>query len=214
MLRLPTVFSVPVAFALVGFGMNAPGKAASIAYPFNATYNVSATSRYIGFGVSQVSLFSESTDASYGLTKVSGITYSQLDPVTGLFRFNTDPTTFGLQDVPFTRIVFSGSGNDQLIGTNNATGVIDFETLIATAQGTFTITGGEGRFKGAIGTLNLSEVDQLSLDPTVPIRGRAVVSGTFFVQTVPEPSPVISLVSTGAIGLGLLLRRYRRRERF
>ena len=97
MLRLPTVFSVPVAFALVGFGIDSPGEAASIAYPFNATYNVSATSRYIGFGVSQVSLFSESTDVSYGLTKVSGITYSQIDPVTGLFRFNTDPTTFGLQ---------------------------------------------------------------------------------------------------------------------
>ena len=63
MLRLPTVFSVPVAFALVGFGIDSPGEAASIAYPFNATYNVSATSRYIGFGVSQVSLFSESTDA-------------------------------------------------------------------------------------------------------------------------------------------------------
>ena len=198
---------MPIALTLVGFGWGVPKATAQTLYPFSASYNVSATYKDIGSGVSEVSLVGESTDALYGLTKISGTTYSLVELVTGLFRFNTDPTTFGLQEIPFGLIVFSGSGNDKLFGTDSATGVIDFETFTATAQGIFTITGGEGQFRGATGILDFSEVDQLSLDPTVPLTGRAVVSGTFQVKAVPEPTLVPTLVALGGIGSGFLLRR-------
>jgi hypothetical protein len=87
------------------------------------------------------------------LNKINGLTYTQGELATGIFRFNTDPTTLGLQDIPLGSIVFSGSGNNKLFGTDSATGMIDLTTLTATASGTFTITSGEGIFRDATGTL-------------------------------------------------------------
>ena len=57
--------------------------------------------------------------------------------------------------------MFFGSGDNKLVGSDDLTGIIDFETLIATSTGIFTITDGEGELEGAQGILSFSEVDQL-----------------------------------------------------
>lgn len=213
MLRSHTVWLFPLALTLVSFEPSGTQATAQTTYTFRANYDILATSRALTQDVTVTSLFGESTDAPYDLTTINGLTYSQVDFATGFFRFNTDPTTFGLQGVPSGSIVF-GSGSNKLFGTDNAVGVINFTTLTATATGTFTITGGEGIFAGATGTLAFSEVDTLSLDPTVPTRARASVNGSFQVfpvQTVPEPRTVTTLVGMGMTGAGVLLPWRRRR---
>lgn len=199
---------VPLALTTVSFGLNVPKATAQTTYTFSSNYNVSATSRAITPAISAVSISGESSDAPYGLATINGHLYSQVDFATGSYRFNTDPTIFGLQDTPYGSIVF-GSGTNKLFGTDNATGLIDFGTLTARAAGTFTITGGEGMFSGATGTLSFSEVDTLSLDPAVPTRASSSVNGSF--QVVPEPKNDVTLVGMGIIGAGVVLRQRRRK---
>ena len=85
------------------------------------------------------------SSAPYGLTNVGGLTYTQTDLMTGSFRFNTNPATFGLS-LPQSEVTLFGSRSNKLFGTNNATGVIDFTTLKGSATNIFTIAGGEGLF--------------------------------------------------------------------
>ncbi|MBD1929968.1 PEP-CTERM sorting domain-containing protein [Trichocoleus sp. FACHB-90] len=211
MLRQYTAWLVPVAFTLVGFGPSVESARAQITYPFSANYDLLATSSPITPEVLAASISGESTDALYGLSQISGLNYAQIDFTTGLFRFNTDPTTFGLQNLPFGEFVFFGSGsNNKLFATENDTGMIDFETLRVTASGVFTITGGEGIFTGAIGQLALFEEYTLSLDPTVPTRVKASLNGSiqvFASQTVPEPRTAMALVGMGVISTGVLVCR-------
>jgi len=149
MLRSQTVYLIPAVLMLICFKPNAARASALDTYTFSADYNTLNTSRVISSNVSETFITGESSDAPYGLNKINGSTYSQIDLATGIFSFNTDPTTLGLQDIPFGSIVFSGNGSDKLFGTDNATGMIDLSTLTATASGTFTITGGEGMFRDA-----------------------------------------------------------------
>lgn len=84
------------------------------------------------------------------------------------------------------------------------------ENLVGTGSSTITITGGEGRFSGATGTLNLLENDTFIPDPTAPINARYAISGLIETpQAVPEPKTDATLVGFGAIGAGFLLRRHR-----
>jgi hypothetical protein len=215
MVRLFTTWLVPVAFTLLGFGLNVKSATAQIINEFSATYDVLAFSRSVTPGITASTLSGTSSDAPYGLTTINGLTYSVVDPITGFFRFNTDPTVFGLQDIPSSEVVF-GSGTNKLFGTDSATGIIDFTTLTATATGIFTITGGEGIFTGATGTLNFSEVDTLSLDPTIPTRGRATVNGRISVppvQKVPEPTVTTTLLAIGLIASSFELRKHYSRNR-
>lgn len=212
--RSSTTWLVPVAFTLLGFGLSVNSATAQTTYEFSATYDVLAFSRTVTPGITASTLSGTSTDAPYGLTTINGLTYSRVDPITGFFRFNTDPTVFGLQDIPSSEVVF-GSGTNKLFGTDSATGIIDFATLTATATGIFTITGGEGILQGATGTLNFSEVDTLSLDPTIPTRARATVNGTIFVQPVqrvPEPTVTTTLLAIGLIGASFELRKHYRKS--
>jgi len=182
-------------------------------YNFTANYDTLNTSKAISSSISEAFITGESNDALYGLNNINGATYTQIGFTTGIFRFNTYPATFGLQGRPLGSVVFSGSGYNKLFGTDSATGIIDFSTLTATSTGAFTITGGEGMFKNAIGTLAFSEVDQLNLKPDVPFTGRAVVSGT--IQIVSEPnssSMAFSFVMFTVVGI--LFRRFRQPIRF
>lgn len=207
------VWLVPLALTLVGFGLSAASATAQNTYTINSNYDVLANSRAITSNISAVSILGDSTDAPYGLTTINGLLYSQVDFATSSFRFNTDPTTFGLQGEPFGSIVL-GSGSNKLFGTDDASGIIDFGNLTATATGTFTITGGSGMFTGASGTLAFSEVDTLSLDPSVPTRARSSLNGSFQVAPtqVPEPRTDMTMLLMSVIGAGVLLRRYRTRH--
>ena len=93
-----------------------------------------------------------------------------------------------------------------MIGTSTATATTDITNFTASAFGTLTITSGEGRFSGATGTLSLADSYTLSPDPTAPLIGQALVSGS--IQVVPEPGTGTgTLVGMGVIGAGFLLRR-------
>ena len=69
------------------------------------------------------------------------------------------------------------------------------------------LPGGEGQLEGASGVLSFSEVDQLSLDPNIPLRGVAEVSGTFEIQSVSEPNFSLTLIGLGVISSIALLRK-------
>ncbi|GAA6623045.1 hypothetical protein [Scytonema sp. NUACC26] len=188
-----------VAFTLLGLSLTDTSAKAQTTYTFNATYEVSSTSVPITPNVSATTISGESTDAPYGLSQVSGSTYTQIDLTTGSFRFNTDPATFSLPNLPQGKVALFGSSGNRLFGTNDATGVIDFTTLTGSATNIYTIAGGEVLFLGATGILTLAETYQLSFDPNIPTTGIARVTGTVevpFTQKVPEPDNTIALIGT------------------
>ncbi|GAB1541632.1 hypothetical protein NUACC21_43040 [Scytonema sp. NUACC21] len=77
--------------------------------------------------------------------------------------------------------------------------------------------GNRSLFKAATGTLAFSEVDTISLDPRVPTRAKATLTGSFQVfpvQTVPEPKTTTTFIGMGVIWGAFLLYQYRRRPRF
>ncbi len=209
--RSYTAWLVPVVFALIGFGLDVKSATAQQLYKFNATYDVFSTSKPITPDVSATTISGQSIDAPYDLTKVSGLTYSQVNFATGEFRFNTDAATFGLQGLPVGEVVLFGNGSNKLFGTNNATGVIDFLSSKGTATNIFTITSGEGLFEGAVGTLTLREVYQISLDPNIPTTGKSKASGTIqvFSKNIPEPSTTTASALIGMMGAAFWLRRQR-----
>ena len=204
MIRLHTLWLIPTVM-LIGFGTGAAPAPAQTTYPFSANYDILATANDLTPNLEQISLLGSSTDALYGLTQLNSLTYSQTDFTTGSFSFNTDPAAFGLKDVPLGSVVFAGNGSDRLFGTESATGLIDFSTLTVNTSGTLNITGGAGKFSGATGTLAFSQVQPLSLQVGVALKGQAKVSGSF--QTVPEPRTATTLIGMGAIGAIFLRRR-------
>jgi hypothetical protein len=119
---------------------------------------------------------------------------------------NTDPATFGFQDLPLSFLVLEGSSNEKLFGTESGRGTIDLQTLKVSNHGTIVITGGEGRFKGATGTLSFDEAGTLG----IPYIGKLSVNGSF--QTVPQPRTDRGmLLGISLMGARFLLRRRSRR---
>lgn len=209
--RSYTAWLVTVPLALICFGLDVKSAIAQQLYTFNATYDVFSTSKPITPDVSVTTISGQSVDAPYDLMKVSGLTYSQVNFATGEFRFNTDATRFGLQSLPVGEVVLFGNDSNKLFGTNNAIGVIDFLSSKGTATNIFTITSGEGLFFGAVGTLTLSEIYQISLDPDIPTTGKSKVSGTIqvFSKNIPEPSTTTASALIGMMGAAFWLRRQR-----
>lgn len=208
--RSHSVWIVPLALTLVGFGPGATKAIAQTTYPFNAEYDLVVETEEIAPGISRVTVVGESANAPYDLTNLMSMNYAQLDPDTGLSTSGPDATPFGLTGLPILTDTLFGSGEDSLIGTSTTTAVLDFENLIGTASGTLTITDGSGRFSGATGTLSLTDSYTLSPDPNAALIGQTFVTGS--IQVVPEPGTEIgTLLGIGAISTGVLLRRRRYR---
>lgn len=195
----------------VSFGFDAVKAIAQTTYPFSGSYDTQIDVVPIGDGLSQSIELATSDNAPYGLTQYQGLIYAQTDPATGGLIFNTDPLAFGLPNLPSGYITFSGEGTEnKLFGSATASAIFDRENLTGQGFGTLTITGGEGLFAGATGTLDFSQVDQLNPDPNIlSINGKAQVTGS--IKAVPEPgSELGTLVGTGGlIGATILLRRRR-----
>lgn len=208
-LRSHTAWLVPVAMTFISVLSGAAKAIAQTTLPFNTSYETEVILEPVTPNVSRASISGFNPDAPYGLTNFTSTNYSQFDPETGTFTFVPDATQFGLQGLPVGTDVFSGSGEDQLFGTSNATATIDLTTGTLNGSGTVTITGGEGIFSGASGILNFSETEPLNQDPTAPLRGQAFLSGS--IEVVPEPGAEIGiLVGMGVIGSSFLLRSYNR----
>jgi hypothetical protein len=190
-------------------GASTPKAIAQTIYPFEATYNSKITTQETNIPlVLDTTVIGETPDAPYNLTNLIIRNYSQVDPNTGVATYNSDPATFGLQNVPFGTLTLFGQGNDKLFGTNAGTASLE------SGSGTISITGGEGRFIGATGSLDLFQTITSNPDPTgltAPIISPAKISGSFLVsQGIPEPKTDGMLVAIGVIGTGLVLRRHRR----
>ncbi|GAB1543586.1 hypothetical protein NUACC21_62610 [Scytonema sp. NUACC21] len=217
MLRLSTAKLLGVAFTLTGFGLNVQRAVGQTTYTFDTTYDaVSSVSSFITEGITANIASGESNNAPFGLTKASVLLYNETDLTTGSFRFSTNPETFGLAGLPVGGVTLFGLGENKLFySVENGTGVVDLTTLTTTASNTVNITGGEGLFEGATGTLTSSEVYQvgnLLVDPTSSVRGAVRVSGIIQVpsiQRVPEPSNTAALIGMGAMGVSFLCRQPR-----
>lgn len=210
MVRLLAVWLAPVAAALLSFGLGTKKVMAQTQYPFEAIYNSETILEPITANILKITNIGESADAPYGLTRLVNISYGDLNSNTGVITIDPDPATFGLENFGLGNITIFGQGEDKLFGTTRGTAALDFQNLVGTVSDTISITGGSGRFSGAIGTLTLSENLTLNPDPTAPVRGRPLISGSFQTfQTVPEPRNIAAIFSIGVIGVGFLLRRRR-----
>lgn len=208
-LRSHTAWLVPVAMTFISVLSGAAKAIAQTTLPFDTSYETEVILEPITPNVSRASISGFNPDAPYGLTNFTSTNYSQFNPETNTFTFVPDAAQLGLEGLPIGNDVFSGSGDDQLFGTSNATATIDLTTGTLNGSGTVTITGGAGRFSGATGILNFSETEPLNQDPTAPLRGQAFLSGS--IEVVPEPRAGIgTLVGMGAITAGFLLRRHSR----
>lgn len=204
-----TVWLVPVAMTFISVVTGAAKAIAQTTLPFDTSYDTEVILEPITPNISRASISGFNPDAPYGLTNFASTNYSQFDSETGVFTFVPDAAQLGLQGLPVGTDVFSGSGDDQLFGSSNATAAIDLTSGTLNGSGTVTITGGAGRFSGASGILNFSETEPLNQDPTAPLRGQAFLSGS--IEVVPEPEAATgTLVGMGVIGSSLLLRRFRR----
>ena len=211
MLKSNAMWLIPVALIISNFTL-APAEASEQAtYTFSSTYDTINTTKLFSTDLQSTVSTGNSYNAPYGLTKINNLIYGQIDLTTGKFSTNTDPTIFSLQNVPQGYIELSGNGDDKLFGTNSAIGSINFATAIGTNNGSVNITGGKGRFAGAIGTLSFEQIDSLGnlADDTLPFKGKVSLNGSF--RTVPEPRMGAALASLGMIGASFLL--YQRRCR-
>lgn len=202
---LRNIWLIPT-ITLLGFGAGSHEAIAQTTYPFEATYNAEITNTQLNQTdvgiILETMTTGESANAPYGLTNIQSKDYSSVDPDTGVVTYNSDPGTFGLEGFPVGTLSLSDQGSDKLFGT--VRGTISGKT----GSGTITVTGGEGRFVGATGSLNLSQSTTSNLDP-IEVYPRIIpevtISGSF--QTVPEPSTNATLIGISMIGVGLLLRR-------
>jgi hypothetical protein len=216
MLRLYTSSLLGIV-TLVGFGLSIESAKAQTTYTFNATYDASSMlSNSITEDITARTISGSSNDASFGLTKASGLLYVKTDLSTGLYRFSTNPVTFGLQNLPLGGVTLFGEGNNKLFyAVENGTAVLNAETLTTTGSNTNSITGGEGLFQGATGTLTGSEVYQVAnllVDPNSASKGKVTINGSISVlttQKVPEPNTTTALTGIGIIGVTFLLRSIR-----
>lgn len=210
MLRSNSKWLLPVTIYLATFGSIRPAVSAQINYTFSANYNSSSTSSFITDDIVRSFPSWESIDASYGLNKITGLIYGQANLANltnAQLTFDSDPTAFGLEGFPLGYIVLQGTGDDKLFAVNKSSATVNFQTLKADAFGSFDITGGEGRFKGALGKLTWTEVLNVAPITGGVSRGTAVVTGSF--RIVPEPSNELTMLlgGMGFLGYRVWVRR-------
>lgn len=210
-----TAYLFCVALTAVSFVTSDSKALAQITYPFEATYDAAINNTLLEQTPEGIIVRSDvsgqSADAPYGLINIDILSYTGINPTTGEATFNSDPAAVGLEGQPFGTLSFFGEGEDKLYGT--------IEGIASVAQGTgtggtITITDGEGRFDGATGSLNLSQVITSSPDPTgidQPILALNTVQGSF--QAVPEPGSVVGTLAVGIGGAALLLKRKMNRNK-
>lgn len=215
MLRSYTSWLIPGVLALIGFGTSLESAKAQTTYPFNATYDASSILlNTITEEITSQTVSGVSSNAPFGLTKASGVLYIKSDLNNNSYTFSSNPETFGLQGLPQGGVTLFGEGDNKLFyAVENGTGAIDLANLTTTGTNTNIITGGEGLFQGATGTLTGSEVYQIGnllVDPTSTSKGTVSITGTIKVpltQKIPESNSTAALTGIGIIGATFLLRR-------
>lgn len=201
---------------LVGLSLSVESARAQTTYKFDTTYEASSALFYpITEEITARTISGSSNNAPFGLTKATGLLYVQTDLSSASYRFSSNPETFDLLSLPLGGVTLFGEGNNKLFyEVENGTGVVDLTNLTTTGTNINNITGGQGLFQGATGTLNgfeIYQVGNLLVEPTSPSRGSVTISGAISVfptQKVPEPNTTAALTGIG-IGATFLLRRKR-----
>jgi hypothetical protein len=210
MMRSQIKWLIPVALSCSTLGSNLQSAAANTIFPFNAVYETEVTVTSIpNSDVVKASVTGTNSNAPYGLTNFVSENYSRIDPQTGIGTFSANPEDLGLDPAVFPLLTdeFFGSGDDKLFGFSQITALFDFQTFTVSGEGTIDITGGAGKFTGATGTLSFTESGNFDPNPTAPILGEAVISGSFQVpHQIPEPGVSFGL-ATGVVGAGLFLHQ-------
>ena len=152
-------FGRPIAF---------PG---SISFDIYAVYETAVSFEPYVDDVQIVTTTGTSDNAPLGLTELDASNYSTIDE-DGRFLFGGDPEDFGVEG-EILMDEFSGEGENELFGISSGMGEVDFEEGVVSGIGEIEITGGQGIFKNASGTLTFEETEVLAED-----NGTAVVSGT------------------------------------
>lgn len=152
----------------------------AITFDFYAVYETEASFTPLpeAESVQLITVEGVSDDAPFGLTNLTSSSYSTLPDEEGNFTFSSNPEDFGLEGEDITD-TFSGNGVNKLFGKTSGTGLLDLDEGLVLGSGTMKITGGEGLFKGATGTLTFEDTATLA-DST----GTATVTGEI---TVPFP---------------------------
>lgn len=216
-LRSHSLWLFPVVLTIISFSSNTAKANAQTTYTFNASYDAVGRSNFDPSNPTapeQVIFNGSSTNAPYGLTEFNALRYSQFDPTTSSFIITYDPTIIGLEDVSDGYIILGGSNGNQLVGTYSGSGRVDFQNNTTIESGTFTITGGEGIFTGASGTLSAEAFNILPTefqDPPNTFISQRSFSGSFQTpQAIPESTSVGTLVGIGVGASFLLYQRHRK----
>lgn len=198
--------------ALLGLGLGTAKVNAQTNFPFEASYDIESIFEPIQEDVFKSTVIGETTDAPYGLNNFISINYIKRNDDTGVQTIVSDATEFGIEGLPILTNTFFGNGDNKLFATSTGSVTRNVEALTASVSGTTTIVGGEGDFKGATGTLTLSQntIFNPNATTTPSTTGTAVLTGSFTVpQKVPEAGNAKTIFAIGIIGTGLLLHKRR-----
>ena len=193
--------------SIIGVGASVNPAIAQTNFDYSATFDGISLSTFISPNITDISYEGDSNDASLGLTQLSSLLYSEIDPVTSDTVFSTNPSLFGIEDRQNGFLVFQGNSDDKLFASfDSSTGSINFETGIQTLTGTVNIFGGEGRFNDAQGSLSLEGSLPIDIDPPPT---EIVVNGSFTVpKSVPEASTLVTCIALGVTGAGAMFKRH------
>lgn len=149
------------------------------AYKFEADYDLQNTFTLLpNSNVFEVLISGTDPNAAYGFTKITGRIYGTIDQ-TGKGTFNSDPTVFGITDKEQGFVALETANGDRIVGTDIANSQINFQNSKVNASGKVTLTGGEGKFKGAVGTIDLAELGNFDPDPSKPYIAHLKTSVSF-----------------------------------
>ena len=199
---------VPLAFSIIGVGASVTPAFAQTTFDYSAIFDGITDRSVIPPDINELDYAGESNDALLGLNQLNALLYSEVDGVTGEAVLTTDPSLFGV-DRPIGSFVLEGNGSDKLFATVDSTGLVNFETGLESLDGTVNITGGEGRFAGAQGSLSLGGTVVIDLEPNVPEPTQIVLNGSFTVpKSVPEPGSLVTFIALGVTGAGAMFKRH------
>ena len=209
--RLSALSLITSTIVLAGLGLNSP-KANAQNFPLETTYSTQVNLTDLGNNIFRADLEGTSNDAPYGLTNFS-ITnsYAKFNPATNEFVFDPNPEVFNLENEPKGQLTLSGDSSDKLFGELAGSTIIDFSNSVGSGSSTLKIVGGEGRFVGATGVLDVLENDIVTSEGA--IQPSFTTSGSFQIsQTVPEPRNTKTILGIGIIGSGLLVGQRRKKS--
>ncbi|PSO92295.1 MAG: hypothetical protein BRC48_14545 [Cyanobacteria bacterium QS_9_48_30] len=192
--------------------------AQAASFDFSETYDTRVTIdpsfRPDNQNLFRVTVTGESADAPFGLTNFVSDTYGQFNPNTNTATFDANPAAIGIEGEPILSDRYFG-GRNELFGRASDMAKFNFEQGTVMGAGTIALTGGEGVFENATGTIDFTQNDTLP-GSELPQSFEGEARLDYQVQTpqpVPEPGTNAMLVaSAGIIGFGFLKRSRRRKS--